>query len=435
MPTNATHNPALRSFIDYADDTMFPIQNLPFGVFRPPVGDERVGVAIGDQVLDLSAIAAAGLFKGPLVGGTQAIVTFSRKSLNAFMALGPAAWSEVRARLSQLLGKDHAELRDNATLRKSALYPQADVTMVLPVEIGDYTDFYASRDHATNVGTMFRGKDNALMPNWLHLPVGYHGRASSIVVSGTPVRRPCGQTVTEDAGPPSYTASKLLDYELEMAFFVGVPNELGTAVPARDAQSHIFGFALCNDWSARDIQKWEYVPLGPFGAKNFGTTISPWVVTAEALEPFRIAGPKQEDPAPLPYLKVSTPDWYDIELRVALECAALKEPFVITTSNFKHMYWSASQQLAHHTVTGCNMQVGDMLASGTISGPEKESRGCLLERTWRGAEPIDLPDGSQRKFILDGDTIVMTGWAQGDGYRVGFGECRGQVLPATPLQL
>ena len=447
MPTNATHDPSLRSWIDYAAESPFPIQNLPFGVFCPhhhtagpdapeAAGNEpRVGVAIGDHVLDLAALAAERLFRGPVVTNEIAATVFGKPTLNHFMTLGPAAWSEVRARLSQLLLKDNPELRDNTALRTRAMHELANVSMRMPVHVGDYTDFYASRDHATNVGTMFRGKENALMPNWLHLPVGYHGRASSIVVSGTPVRRPCGQTVTEDAGPPSYTPSKLLDFELEMAFFVGVPNKLGTAVPARQAQQHIFGFALCNDWSARDIQKWEYVPLGPFGAKNFATTISPWIVTAEALEPFRIAGPAQNDPVPLPYLKAGGNDWYDIHLEVALSNSSLKGPFVITRTNFKHMYWSASQQLAHHTVTGCNMHVGDMLASGTISGPEKTSRGCLLEYTWRGTEPIDLPDGTQRKFLQDGDIVIMTGWAQGDGYRIGFGACSGEVLPATPLQL
>jgi fumarylacetoacetase len=306
------------------------------------------------------------------------------------------------------------------------------VTMVRPAVIGDYTDFYSSRDHATNVGTMFRGKENALMPNWLHLPVGYHGRASSVVVSGTPIRRPKGQTKADDAPAPSHTPCRLLDFELEMAFFVGPGNELGEPITMDKAEDHIFGVVVMNDWSARDIQKWEYVPLGPFGAKNFGTTISPWVVTMEALEPFRCQGEAQTEPPALPYLQQPGPQGYDIELEVGIQSKDAEEPFTVCKSNLKNLYWSMAQQLVHHSVTGCNMQPGDLLGSGTISGPTRDTFGSMLEISWRGTTPVDMPDGTQRKFILDGDTVTMRGVCQGDGYKIGFGPCDGTILPAHP---
>ncbi|NNE36142.1 MAG: fumarylacetoacetase, partial [Rhodothermales bacterium] len=318
-------------------------------------------------------------------------------------------------------------LRDDAELREKVLVPQSSVTMELPAEIGDYTDFYSSREHATNVGTMFRGKENALQPNWLHLPVGYHGRASSVVVSGTDVVRPSGQLKPDD-GPPIYGASRLLDYELEMGFFVGTGNPLGTQIPISHAADHIFGMVIVNDWSARDIQKWEYVPLGPFLGKSFGTTISPWVVTLEALEPFRREGPVQ-DPKPLPYLVSPGRYAYDVELEVTLQTDE-GQSMVVTRSNSRHLYWDVVQQLAHHTVNGCNTRPGDLMGSGTISGSTEESFGSLLERTWRGSKPLTFPDGQTRTFIQDGDAVVMTGWAQGDGYRVGFGKAEGKVLPA-----
>ncbi|MDP2359562.1 MAG: fumarylacetoacetase [bacterium] len=421
---------ALRSFVPGAQETDFPIQSLPFGVFVPVAGGApRVGVAIGDQVLDLAALEEAGCFSGPRLEGKR---VFAADALNAFMALGPAAWAEVRARLQDLLREDNPELRDRAPLRDAALFPQSAVRLLLPARIGDYTDFYSSREHATNVGVMFRGKENALMPNWLHLPVGYHGRASSVVVSGTPVRRPCGQTEAPEGGRPLFGPSRLLDIELEMGFFTGPGNELGAAIPIEQAREHIFGLVLVNDWSARDIQKWEYQPLGPFLAKNFATTISPWVVPLAALEPFRIPGPAQDDPQPLPYLRQPGPGAFQVELEVWLRGARMDRPARIIASNLKHLYWSMEQQLAHHTVTGCNLRPGDLLASGTISGPDKESRGSLLELTWRGTEPLDLPGGETRRFLEDGDTVTITGQAQGPGWRIGFGEAVGTILPARP---
>ena len=418
----------LRSFIDVPPDSHFPIHNLPFGVFRPSSGlAPRIGVAIGDAVLDLSVLADRGLLNGRKLGSGDA---FRQPTLNPFMALGPTAWRESRVRLTQLLGADEKTLRDDAAVRKAAFYPQSRVEMLLPAEIGDYTDFYSSREHATNVGVMFRGPDNALQPNWLHLPVGYHGRSSSVVVSGTDVRRPMGQTKTDDADRPTFGPSRLMDFELEMGFFVGPGNALGEPVPIAKTMDHIFGMVLVNDWSARDIQKWEYVPLGPFLGKNFGTSISPWVVTMDALEPFRCAGPAQSDPEPLEYLKNPGDCAYDIHLEVALQSEMMTEPATIATSNFKYMYWSICQQLAHHTVNGCNTQPGDLYGSGTISGPEKHERGSMLELSWKGTETVTLPNGEERKFLADGDTVTMTGWCEKDGVRVGFGEVNGTLLPA-----
>jgi fumarylacetoacetase len=298
------------------------------------------------------------------------------------------------------------------------------------VQIGDYTDFYSSREHATNVGTMFRGKENALMPNWLHLPVGYHGRASSIVVSGSDLHRPMGQTKADDAPAPTFGPSKVVDFELEMGFLIGPGNRLGESIPTSRAMDHIFGMVLVNDWSARDIQKWEYVPLGPFLAKNFGTSISPWVVTMDALEPFRVKGPEQNDPRPLPYLQTTQPSAYDIKLEVTLQPKESDQAARICSSNFKHLYWSMHQQLAHHTINGCNMQTGDLLASGTISGPTPDSFGSMLELAWKGTKPIDIGNGQTRTSIQDFDRITMTGWCQGNGYRVGFGDVTGRILPA-----
>jgi len=301
--------------------------------------------------------------------------------------------------------------------------------MCMPVEIGDYTDFYSSKEHATNVGIMFRGKDNALMPNWLHIPIAYHGRASSIVVSGTDVIRPKGQTKPAGSEEPVFGLTKLLDFELEMGFFIGQGNPLGEPIPIDKTYDHIFGMVLVNDWSARDIQTWEYQPLGPFLAKNFATSISPWVVTMEALEPFKVSGPNQE-PAPMEYLQ-SKCNWaYNIALDVAIETPGLQEPFIISQTNFKYMYWNICQQLAHHTVNGCNTKTGDMMASGTISGPAKDSYGSMLELTWRGENPIKLPNGEERKFLHDGDTLTISGYCQGDGYRVGFGKVTGKILPS-----
>lgn len=414
------------SFIPVDPDSDFPIQNLPYGIFSTE--DEprhRIGVAIGDQILDLSVISH--LFNGPNLSGKQDV--FHEPTLNNFMALGRNAWREARQTLQQLLSATEPTLRDSKELRARAFVPQSLAKLHLPANIGDYTDFYSSRDHATNVGIMFRGKENALMPNWLHLPVGYHGRASSVVVSGTLIKRPKGQIRPNDDKPPSFDASKLLDIELEMAFFVGPGNDLGNPIPIQKADEHIFGMVLMNDWSARDIQKWEYVPLGPFLSKNFATTISPWVIPMEALMPFVLPNPVQ-DPAPLPYLQDKSNYTFNINLSVCLQGDGMKEPATICRSNFKYMYWNMKQQLAHHTVTGCNARPGDLLASGTISGPDPESFGSMLELSWRGSKQIDLGNGHTRTFLRDGDTVVIRGYCQGEGYRVGFGECSGTIQPA-----
>jgi len=422
-------DPNLQSFVDVPTGSDFSIHNLPYGVFRPSAGARpRIGVAIGDAVLDLSVLAERGLLSGRDLGDGHA---FRQPTLNAFMALGRPAWREARARLTRFLRISDSTIRDNRPLRQAALHPIASVEMLLPATIGDYTDFYSSREHATNVGTMFRGPDNALQENWLHLPVGYHGRTSSVVVSGTDIRRPMGQTKADDADSPSYGPSRLMDFELEMGFFVGPGNTLGEPIPIDEAAEHIFGMVLVNDWSARDIQKWEYVPLGPFLGKNFGTSISPWVVTMDALEPFRCAGPTQDDPEPLDYLKNPGDCAYDIPLEVLLQSEKMDAPETIATSNFKYMYWSICQQLAHHTSGGCNAQPGDLLGSGTISGPDKHERGSMLELSWRGTETVELANGDSRKFLADGDTVIMRGHCEADGVRIGFGEVSGKLLPAV----
>ncbi len=429
---NATTDPRLRSFIDVPADHDFPIQNLPYGVFRPPGGPPRVGVRIGDFVLDLSVLEREGTFADATGDGPW----FAQPALNAFMSRGPAVWHTVRVRVSTLLRHDNPTLRDDTPLRDRCLRPIGEVEMCLPARIGDYTDFYSSRHHAFNVGSMFRDPADALPPNYLWLPIGYHGRASSVVLSGTPIHRPCGQTRAASAAVPKFGPCRALDFELEMGFFAGgPPTRVGERVPIERAAEHIFGLVLVNDWSARDIQQWEYMPLGPFLAKNFATTISPWVVPLEALEPFRCAGPVQA-PEPLAYLRPPpAPEggrgWsYDIRLEVALQTPELGEPHVICRSNYRHLYWSMIQQVAHHTVSGCNLRPGDLMASGTISGPTPESCGSMLELAWQGTRPLTLPSGQQRRFIEDGDTVLMRGWCEGDGYRVGFGECTGRVLSA-----
>jgi len=417
----------LKSFIEVSPDSHFPIQNLPFGIFQPKGGKPRAGVAIGDLVADLSVLEDLGHFRSPEFRGRK---VFSEDSLNLFLELGRPAWRKVRAVLERLLSSKTPILRDNARLRARVFHPQDKVTMKLPVRIGNYTDFYSSYHHAHNVGTMLRGAENALMPNWKSLPVAYHGRASSVIASGADVRRPNGQTKAADATAPTFGPSKSLDYELEMAFLIGPGNSLGDPIPIGRATDHIFGLVLMNDWSARDIQAWEYQPLGPFLAKNFATSISPWVVTLEALEAFKKPLPRQ-DPRPLPYLRGKDDFTFDIQLEAQLQTSSMKSPHVITRTNFQNLYWSISQQLAHHTVNGCNLQPGDLLASGTISGPTEDSRGCMLELTWRGANPLKLPNGETRKWLDDGDRLTITGWCQGDDYRVGFGEVSGRILPAA----
>jgi fumarylacetoacetase len=414
-----------RSFVEVEPDSHFPLQNLPYGVFgtrkdpRP-----RVGVAIGDYVLDLAALEEEGML-AVAPSGTR---VFDRASLNAFIALGRPAWTATRARLTELLQADHAELRE-AVLRGRMLVPMHEAMLRLPIEIGGYTDFYSSKEHATNVGSMFRDPKNALLPNWSYLPVAYNGRASSVVVSGTPIRRPRGQLKAPDADRPLFGPSRKLDFELETAFVVGEGNALGEPIPVAEAERHIFGIVLLNDWSARDIQQWEYVPLGPFNSKSFATSISPWIVTMDALEPFRVAGPAQ-DPPPLPYLTLAGEHAFDIWLEVRLQPAG-GEATTICSTNFKHLYWSMAQQLAHHTVSGCNTRVGDLMASGTISGAAGDSFGSLLELAWNGQHPIALEDGATRAFLEDGDEVIITGWCQGEGYRVGFGEVRGKIAGSS----
>lgn len=422
----------IRSFLHIESDSHFPIQNLPYGVFMP-CGQSmpRIGVAIGDMILDLSVIDGAGFFNETAVKGKK---VFEQASLNLFMSMGREVWSEVRSIIQKLLSDGHPELKDNESLRRKALIPQKDAEMLLPVDIGDYTDFYASKDHAANVGAMFRGRENALMPNWTHLPVGYHGRASSVVLSGTDIHRPQGQIKAAEAETPIFWPCRQLDFELEMGCFIGTGNQLGEPIPVNESEKHIFGLVLVNDWSARDIQAWEYQPLGPFLSKNFATSISPWVVPLEALEPFRIQGPVQ-DPEPLPYLKADKPGSFDIQLEVYLKGKNMKKPERITRTNFQYLYWSMAQQIAHHTITGCNLKPGDLLASGTISGPEKETRGCMLELTWRGKEPLEFENGEKRTWLEDGDELVLTGWCQGEGYRIGFGEVKGSIHPVRSLNV
>lgn len=423
-----TTQPQARSFVPVDPESHFPLQNLPYGIFSPtPREQPRAGVRIGDQVLDLSVIQDCGL----LGSANLPEGIFSAPVLNPFMDLDRQRQRAVRLLLHGLLREEEPTLRDDEVLRRRALLAADSVTMHLPVAVGDYTDFYSSREHATNVGIMFRGKENALMPNWLHLPVGYHGRASSLNISGTDVIRPWGQVLPPDAEVPVFSPSRLMDFELEMGFFVGGGNAQGQPVPVGAAQDHIFGLVLVNDWSARDIQKWEYQPLGPFGAKNFATSVSPWVITMDALAPFRCEAPRQ-DPQPLPYLRETDRQGYDIKLEVTVTAEGEAEGLRVCASNFKHLYWTMAQQLAHHTVTGCNLNTGDLLASGTISGPDKGSFGSMLEISWRGTEPVTLPGGQERKFLADGDTVTMTAWCQGDGFRVGFGEVTGRVLPARP---
>lgn len=439
--TDQTHDPSIKSWVDSANEASdFPIQNLPFGVFRPAGksdAEPRIGVAIGEMILDVRGCIEAKLFDAV---SPEAQCALSAQTLNDFMALGREHWRAVRKRISELLRSDSATIRDHSKLRAELLIPQSEAEMLVPASIGDYTDFYASLHHATNVGSMFR-PDNPLMPNWKHLPVGYHGRASSIVIDGTPIRRPMGQTKADDAELPEFGPCKLLDYEMEMGFFVGPGNELGSRLSMADAASRIFGMVLVNDWSARDVQKWEYQPLGPFNAKNFATTVGGWVVTLEALAPYRVAGPPRssDDPPTLEYMQGgddgSSHMSIDLTCEVYISSKKMRDagtdPMRISSGGFADMYWTMAQMLAHHSSTGCNMRPGDMLASGTVSGPTEEARGCLLERTWRGQNPIDLPDGTQRKFLQDGDEVILKAFCEKEGaVRIGFGACRGAILPA-----
>ncbi|MCG2420185.1 fumarylacetoacetase [Aequorivita sp. F47161] len=423
MPITA-NDPKRKTWLDTSPDTDFPIQNIPFGVFLTRDDIITIGTRIGDYAIDLGALHQLGYFKE--IELTDDI--FLQDTLNDFISDGRKTWRLVRNRIADIFDKENPQLRENEDHRKHILFTMDEVEMQLPVQVGDYTDFYSSKEHATNVGTMFRGKENALMPNWLHIPVGYHGRSSSIVPSGINVRRPWGQTMPEGETEPVFGPSKLIDFELEMAFITTDANVLGEPIPVNEAEDHIFGLVLFNDWSARDIQKWEYVPLGPFLAKNFASSISPWIVTLDALQPYKVAGPKPEREQ-LPYLQYKGKKSYDINLEVYIAPENGQETKV-ATSNFKYMYWNMSQQLAHHTVNGCNVNSGDMMGSGTISGSTPDSFGSMLELTWRGAKPISLADGSERKFINDNDTVILKGYCKSDDIRIGFGECRTKLLPA-----
>ncbi len=418
------NDPKLKSWVQVPKDSDFPIQNLPFGIFKTRYLTPVAGVAIGDHVIDLVYLQENGFLDGlSLPAGI-----FNQPYLNDFFSLGKLKIREVRERISELLRSDNDELQSQSAAREIALIPRQEVQMQMPVRIGNYTDFYSSEEHATNVGSMFRDPKNALLPNWKHLPVAYHGRASSIVVSGTNIHRPKGQLKYPDQDIPVFSATRKLDFELEVAFITCGETKMGDTIHVSDAEKYIAGMVLFNDWSARDIQQWEYVPLGPFLGKNFGSTISPWVVTLDALEPFRVEGPTQF-PHVLPYLITEGKRNFDIMLEVLLKTGQ-HEPVTLCRSNFKYLYWNINQQLAHHTVNGCNIQVGDVYASGTISGPSPGSFGSLLELSWNGQKPLRLPDGSERTFIEDGDTIIMRGHAEKDGVRIGFGECSGKILPA-----
>ncbi|KAF3451807.1 hypothetical protein FNV43_RR07903 [Rhamnella rubrinervis] len=399
---------ALNSFIEVQPDSHFPIQNLPYGVFKPsPESAARPGVAIGDYVLDLSEVASAGLFDGPILKDSSDC--FHQPNMNKFLALGRPAWKEARATLQKLLSSTEPTLRENTDLRQKSLVPMEKAEMLLPIAIGDYTDFSTSIHHAKNCGLLFQGTPE-LPPNWLHLPTGYHGRASSVVISGTDIIRPRGQGRPAGNSPPYFGPSLKLDFELEMATVVGPGNELGKPVDVNQAEDHIFGLVLLNDWSAMDFLDWETVPLGPFLGKSFGTTISPWIVTLEALEPFACDAPKQE-PQPLPYLAEKISKSYDILLEAKIKPATQKDSIVTTKSNLKHLYWTLTQQLAQHTINGCNLMPGDVLATGTICGPEPESLGCLLELTWNGQRPLSL-NGTTRTFLEDGDEVIITGYCK-----------------------
>ena len=421
---NIANDPSRKSWIDVPANSDFPIQNIPFGVFITTDDEITTGTRIGNTAVDLADLYQLGYFEGIDMPDD----TFLQDTLNDFISLGRGIWRQVRNRLAEIFDENNPVLRDNEAHKREVLYPIDEVQMLMPVYIQDYTDFYSSREHATNVGKMFRDPDNALLPNWLHIPVGYHGRSSSIIISEEPVHRPKGQRMPPGAERPVFGPSTRVDFELEMAFITTDGKPLGQSISIDETEEYIFGMVLFNDWSARDIQKWEYVPLGPFLAKNFASSISPWVVTMDALEPYRVAGPKQ-DPEPLPYLKHAGNGNFDVNLEVALQPENADETRVCKT-NFKHMYWNMYQQLAHHTVNGCNINAGDMMASGTISGPTPDSYGSMLELAWSGQKPLKLADGTERSFIEDNDTVIMRGWCDNGKVRIGFGEVRSKLLPA-----
>ena len=418
-----TNNPSKKTWLPVAEDSDFPIQNIPFGVFLTRDDIITIGTRIGDYAIDLGALHQLGYFSDiPLTDDI-----FLQDTLNDFISDGKKTWRLVRNRISELFDSSNTTLKDNEEHRKIVLFTMDEVEMQLPVQIGDYTDFYSSKEHATNVGMMFRDPENALLPNWLHIPVGYHGRSSTIIPSGTPIRRPQGQTLPKGEKNPVYGPSKLVDFELEMAFITTDANALGESIPVEEAEDYIFGLVLFNDWSARDIQKWEYVPLGPFLAKNFASSISPWIVTLDALEPYRVPSPKQE-PTPLPYLQQEGDKSFDINLEVSIAPEGSGET-TVAKSNFKYMYWTMAQQLAHHTVNGCKVNSGDMMGSGTISGNTPDSYGSMLELAWQGTKPITLKNGETRTSIADNDTVTLRGFCAKNGVRIGFGEVATKLLP------
>lgn len=427
MP-NTANDPNRKSWINVPENSDFPIQNIPFGVFITKEDVITIGTRIGNCAIDMGALQQLGYFEGIELTDDM----FMQDTLNDFISDGKKTWRLVRNRLADLFDENNPKLRDNKSHREIVIFNVEDIEMLLPVQIGDYTDFYSSKEHATNVGKMFRDPENALLPNWLHIPVGYHGRSSTIVPSGIPVHRPYGQTLPNGETSPVFGPSRLVDFELETAFITTDANLMGEPIPVEEAEDHIFGMVLFNDWSARDIQKWEYVPLGPFLAKNFASSISPWIVTMDALEPFRVKGPEQS-PEPLPYLQQKGEKAFDINLEVIIKPENSEET-VVSRSNFKYMYWSMAQQLAHHTINGCRVNSGDMMGSGTISGPTEDSFGSMLELTWGGQKPLKMKDGSERKFINDNDTVIIRGFCQKDKLRIGFGEVSSKLLPAVDLK-
>lgn len=418
-----TNQPIKKSFIAVSKQHDFPIQNLPYGAFYDKHNTQtRIGVAIGDWVLDLSVLEQQALLP---ISSNQPV--FNKPVLNDFLALGPSVWKLVRERITDLLSHDNPTIRDNEALRRTCFIPMGEVRLELPVHIGDYTDFYASEAHAKNIGGFFRDKTNPLLPNWKHMPIAYHGRSSSIVLSGTPIQRPYGQIKQSPDTPPVFAATNKLDFELEMGFFIGQGNPLGQPISITNASEQVFGFVMVNDWSARDIQQWEYQPLGPFLAKNFATSISPWVVAAEAMAPFKIQMPNPSQ-IPLPYLQQPNRQTYAIELNVAIKPAGESDFTTLSRSNYRYLYWSVEQQIAHHTITGCPLRPGDLLASGTISGPAPTTWGSLIELTHNGTVPIQLPHGQSRLYLQDGDEIKLTAWCEGGDYRLGFGEVTGLIV-------
>ena len=420
------NDPNRKSWIEVASHSDFPIQNIPFGIFKTSNKTICVGSRIGDYAIDLNALHKLNYFDGITLDRD----IFNKESLNDFLKLGKPIWRQVRDRIAEIFDSNNAMDESHKTVVLSKIN---EVEMLMPVKIGDYTDFYSSRQHAYNVGCMFRDPNNALLPNWLHIPVGYHGRASSIILSGTNIHRPKGQQLPTDSDTPTFGPCKLLDFELEMAFITGHGKNLGETISTHEADDYIFGMCIFNDWSARDIQKWEYVPLGPFLGKSFASSISPWIVTLDALEPFRVPGEKQQ-PAVLPYLEFEGNKNIDINLEVLVSSNNF-DPHTISKSNYKYMYWNMTQQLAHHTINGCNINAGDMMASGTISGNTPEAYGSMLELSWKGTKPIPMPDGSERKFLQDNDSLIMRAHCQTNQYRIGFGEVKTKILPAKQLNL